>query len=113
MSMIIRISILLILLSLCSNSFSESDAIYDRKIFKIATYDSFAIIYYSPNLTTTQGCSTGYNNSGVIRFDSEKGQSLLSAVLTAATTQSNKVGFGINGCDATGRPSIYRIETNY
>lgn len=96
--------------------YADSDQIYGRSIKSISTYSTFAIIYYTPTFSGTQGCVNGNNNSGVLRFDNSQQKEMYSALLAAASANSNKIGFGISGCDtgnSINRPKIYRIDISF
>ena len=112
---IIIITIFASFMVLATNSILASDQVLNRTITQIRTYENYAIINYTPEFSSTQNCSTGNNNSGVIRFDSNTKKEMFSAALAAATTKSNKVGFGISGCDTINQnhPIIYRIDVIY
>ena len=99
-----------------SDGYADNDQIYNRSIKVISTYSTFAIIYYKPSFSGTQGCINGNNDSGVLRFDNPQQREMFSTLLAAASANSNKIGFGISGCDtgnSLNRPKIYRIDITF
>ena len=85
----------------------------DRTITKIYAYTTYAVVRFSPEFSSTQGC-TGLailqNDTLVIDFCAQKVQY---ATVLAAYLTGKKVGFGVNGCSpnfGNGVPVVYRVE---
>ncbi|MCG8314749.1 MAG: hypothetical protein MI976_16190 [Pseudomonadales bacterium] len=79
-----------------------------RKVTRIRTFESKALIDVEPVFTGSQGCS---KTQLKINFDVQHSKQMYSALL-AAVSMNKSVGFGVDGCD-DGNLSVYRVTTEY
>lgn len=105
------ISILMLLVSPHALSGKEHIAL-DKKIVTISTYETEALVSFSPEFTNTQRCSQGASNLVAIDLTSAAGKHMLSTALAAATAKKD-VGFGIEGCLSGHYPKLYRIDVKF
>lgn len=105
---------LVVLFSFSGTVFAAAESIpSDRKITKISTYSSYAIIRYAPAYNNSQGCT--YNADTMVRLEltSDGARQMLAAVIAAATAQRS-IGFGVNGCLHSGKyTNVYRIDVDF
>ncbi|WP_444937005.1 hypothetical protein ACJJIW_07175 [Microbulbifer sp. JMSA004] len=104
-------------LYLCLSSFAyggNDQVSIDREIYLIRTYEDFAVIYFKPGFTNTQGCPTETEEQVILEFEDSTSKEMYSALLSAATA-NKKVGFGISGCTihSLGYPTIYRVDVDF
>ncbi|MEJ2419473.1 MAG: hypothetical protein P8Y45_21625 [Exilibacterium sp.] len=100
-----------LMLSIAKMSIADNDQVAEVYVTKLNTYTDFTIVYFAPNFSFTQGCEKSDANKAVIRFGGAK-QEMFSALLSAAMTRK-KVSMGVNGCDSTGYPTIYRVDVYF
>ena len=101
----------LFLLIMATNSFGATDQVpTNRTVTMISTYANIAFVHVSPEIVSTQGCSSSNNKVVEISFSTQKGKEIYAAVLAAAVAKK-KIGMGIGGCSENGNPLVYRIDT--
>lgn len=91
---------------------------FDRSIDRIAVYDDFAAVKYSPAYVNDLSCSGGKTAElwAVIEWETDADRkALLATLLAAQVLQASgaTVGFGIHGCFdrfGGGVPKIFRVD---
>ena len=63
-----RTFLLMILLVVANISYASSDQIRGIKVTNLSTYDNFAVVYFSPEFTNSQGCPLMSAFSMISRF---------------------------------------------
>ena len=87
----------------------------DRTIDHIFNYRTYAVIRYTPPLTSTLGCGAGAaaNNHVVLSWETDPNMKFQFATMLTAHALKKKIGFGVNKCHPWGGgiPMMYRIES--
>ena len=108
-----RKSFLLLVTFLSIPAFAANDQVpIDRTITRIQVYDNQVYIQFTPTFTFKQGCPNTSNKQVTIDTSLQRGKDMYSAALSAAIAKKD-VGFGVDGCDASGREKIYRIDVDF
>jgi|GEM_PF-5043598 len=100
---------------LLAGTFASVNAATDignKTITSIYTYNNYAVVEFTPKEGNDQNCS---NHKAVyIDMSNEKGKSLYSSVLAAATAEKMVSFKGNNGCDpVSGALKIYRTRVKF
>ena len=108
----IKLIVLLTFISFASCVFAANETVPDAKIKIINTYNDIAVIRFTPSYTDSQDCSYNATDRAVIRFSDGLGKEMFATALSAAASKAT-IRLGINGCDSTGMPKIYRVDVVY
>lgn len=96
----------------CGSALADSDVPNDRTVVEVSTFETSAIISFSPSYANGEGC-TGQNESSRVVIEwslSSEYRMLLTAAISALHAGS-QVGFGLSGCSLEhSLPLVYRID---
>lgn len=112
----LRVAIVAILALTSASAFADNVPA-NRKIVKIFTYATFAVVQYSPPFANNLGCAGGAaaTKAALINLTANaNGKVIFASALAAQATGSN-VGFGILGCSrlfGNGIPIMYRLDSS-
>lgn len=85
-----------------------------KTVYRIHTYDGYAVLRFSPATTSTEGCGGGAlaDTTVVIDWSTSAGYKLHYAAVLAAQVNGKLMGFAVNGCHPWGGgvPIVYRID---
>ena len=99
----------LIALTVSNICIGATDQVRNVKITAISTYETYAIIYFSPSFSNTQNCTETFTTRAAIRFGADQKKEMFSTALSTAMA-GKLVTLGLLGCDASGVPAVYRVD---
>ena len=84
----------------------------NKSVTRISTYDSSAVVFFTPSQANGQNCTDPRTDAVKIDLTVESGSKMLSTALAAATA-GKKIGFGLNGCLEGNLPKVYRVDVGF